>query len=286
MSMSQTDEFCREKAVKSGSSFYYSFLFLTPLQRQAITAVYAFCREVDDIVDECHDKDVAAQKLVWWQGEVERIFSGTPEHPIGIALKQTLEHFPLQKIFFHEILQGMTMDLQYQGYESFQDLERYCYCVASTVGLLAVEIFGFEDKDTLNYAKNLGIALQLINIIRDIGEDAARNRVYLPESELKQFSLTPQLILNKQYSENFFQLMAFQAKRAREYYQRALSYLAPKDTYKQRAGLIMAEIYLTLLKEIEKDNYPVLHQKISLTPLRKLWVAWKTHRWIKKKKTF
>jgi phytoene synthase len=286
MNIVDADKFCREKSAKSGSSFYYSFLFLTSIQRQAITAVYAFCREVDDIVDECHDKNIAAQKLNWWNDEVEQVFSGVPQHPIGLSLQQACRHFPLKKNLFQDILQGMQMDLQYQGYESFADLERYCYCVASAVGLLAVEIFGFEDEKTLNYAKNLGVALQLINIIRDVGEDAARGRIYIPENELTQFSLTPQTILAKQYSENFYQLMQFQAQRAKDYYQKALSDLPFQDIAKQHTGLIMAEIYHALLNEIEEDHYQVLHQKISLTPLRKFWIAWKTHRCLKKKKAF
>jgi phytoene synthase len=280
--MDISDKYCQEKAAQSGSSFYYGFLFLTPVQRQAIMAVYAFCREVDDIVDECTEKDIANQKLNWWNDEIERIFLEKAEHPIGIALQKARKQFLLKKEFFQEILCGMQMDLKYQGYQKFEDLERYCYCVASAVGLLSVEIFGFQDQKTLDYAKNLGIALQLINIIRDVGEDATRGRIYIPELELEKFSVNSQDILNKKYSDNFYQLMQFQATRAKEYYQKALGFLSAQDTLKQRAGLIMAEIYTTLLKEIEKSNYQVLHQKISLTPLRKLWISWKVERKLKK----
>jgi len=284
MNTSITDQYCQEKAFQSGSSFYYSFLFLPTLQRNAIMALYAFCREVDDIVDEYTDKEVAIRKLQWWSEEVQRIYSNNAQHPIGQALMQARTQFNLQKHLFEEILQGMKMDLDYQGYQTFDDLSVYCHCVASAPGLLAAEIFGYEDLKTLEYAKYLGLAFQLVNIIRDIGEDASRGRIYLPESELAEFSVSAEAILNKQYSENFKLLMQKQAKRARTYYEKALLSLPEQDKYKQRSGIIMAKIYFTLLDEIEKSNFQVLHQKISLTPLRKLWIAWKTARKLKRKK--
>ncbi len=281
--MDNSDQYCRNKAAKSGSSFYYSFLFLPPVQRQAIMALYAFCREVDDTVDECTDKDIANQKLEWWNEEIERTFEGMPQHPIGKALQAANTHFSLPQSLFVEILAGMKMDLSYQGYQTFEDLRLYCHCVASAPGLLAAEIFGFTEAATREYAKNLGIAFQLVNIIRDVGEDANRARLYIPEDEIAQFSLTPQDILEKKYSENFTALMQYQAKRARTYYQAALDMLPEVDKYAQRSGLIMAEIYFTLLLEIEKTNFKVLHQRIGLTPLRKLWLAWKTARRLAKK---
>lgn len=279
--MDISDHYCRQKAAESGSSFYYSFRFLPPIQQQAIIAVYAFCREVDDIVDECNDKDIAQKKLIWWSNEIERVFSGVPQHPVGKALCRALENFALQKSLFEEIIQGMAMDLTYQGYQNFDDLRLYCHCVASTVGLLAAEIFGFQQSHTLEYARSLGMAFQLVNIIRDVGEDASRGRIYLPETELAQFSLTASDILNKQYSDRFLALMQFQANRAKSYYKNALQVLPASDRYAQRCGLIMAEIYFALLEEIEKMDFQVLHQRVSLTPLRKLWIAWKTSRRIK-----
>lgn len=276
------DQYCKNKALRIGSSFYYSFLFLSPLQRQAIIAVYAFCREVDDIVDECMDKNIAYQKLAWWQEEIERVFLGKPLHPVGQALSAAKKYFSLQKHLFEEILQGTHMDLTYTGYQTFEDLRLYCHCVASAPGLLAAEIFGFKRPETLQYAKNLGIALELVNIIRDVGEDAARSRIYLPETELSQFSVSPQQILDKQYSKAFVKLMRYQATRAREYYQKALKILPLTDHYTQKNGIIMAEIYFTLLHEIEKMQFSVLHQRLALTPLRKLWIAWKTARKLKK----
>lgn len=276
--LDSANQYCREKAATSGSSFYYSFLFLPPEQRQAITALYAFCRSVDDIVDECSDKNIAQQKLAWWQAEITRVFSNVPTHPIGQALCAAKDRFPLQQLLFEEILQGMNMDVAYQGYETFEDLRLYCHCVASAPGLLAAEIFTYQNPDTQDYAKNLGIAFQLVNIIRDVGEDAARGRIYIPEAELAQFSLSSKDIFSKQYSENFLALMQHQAARAREYYKTALQFLPASDRKAQSSGLIMAEIYFTLLKEIEKLQFQVLHQRVKLTPLRKLWIAWRTSR--------
>lgn len=280
--MTAFHQYCQQKAAQSGSSFYYSFLFLPLEKRQAIMALYAFCREVDDIVDECHDKVVASQKLGWWHAEINRVFQGTPEHPVGLALQWARNQFSLPKNLFEEILQGMQMDLSYQGYQSFDDLRLYCQCVASAPGLLAAQIFGFQDPNTQEYAKNLGISFQLVNIIRDVGEDASRGRIYFPEEELAQFSLTPQDILAKKYSDNFKELMRFQTERARRYYQTALQALPSIDRKNQKSGIIMAEIYFSLLREIEKTEFKVLHQRIALTPIRKLYIAWKTARRLKR----
>jgi len=282
MKTHSADLYCRQKAVESGSSFYYSFLFLPSQQRRAIQALYAFCREVDDIVDTGLDRHVAEQKLAWWHTEVDRIFLGRPLHPIGRAIAEAHRQYTLDASFFREILQGMEMDLKYQGYATFDDLKVYCYRVASCVGLLATQIFGYEDTNTLEYARHLGIAFQLINIIRDVGEDAALGRIYIPEDELDQFSITTKDIFNKKYSKNFFALMEYHAERARLYYQKAHVILPMVDRSKQRSGLIMAEIYLSLLKEIERTGFQVLHQRIRLTPFRKLWIAWRTARKSKK----
>jgi phytoene synthase len=282
MKITSEDHYCRKKAAQSGSSFYYSFLFLPETAQQAIIAVYAFCREVDDIVDNGTDKAIAEQKLLFWHSEIDRVYAGNPQHPVGKALLTALKQFDLKKLLFQEILQGMQMDLQYQGYQTFEDLRLYCHCVASTVGLLAVEIFGTQNPQTLEYAKNLGLALQLVNIIRDVGEDAKRGRIYIPEEELNRFSVQANELATQQYSENFIALMQYQSARARTYYEKALQLLPTTDQYNQRSGLIMAKIYFCLLDEIEKSNFRVLDQRIALTPLRKLWIAWRTSRKIKK----
>lgn len=270
------DEYCQKKAAASGSSFYYSFLFLPPERRTAIMALYAFCREVDDVVDECHDPALASTKLLWWRQEVERIADGQPQHPVGQALQAAGKQFNLPRELLLEIIDGMEMDLQQSRYLDFKGLSLYCYRAASVVGLLAAEIFGFKNRQTLKYAHDLGMAFQLTNIIRDIGEDARRGRIYIPMDELKQFNVPAADILNGRYSENFTQLMNFQKERAESYYQQAMAQLPAEDKKAQRPGLIMAAIYRTLLTEIERENYQVLHQRISLTPIRKLWIAWKT----------
>lgn len=282
--MKNAQGYCRDKVAASGSSFYYSFMFLPPEQRASITAIYAFCREVDDIVDECTDKAIAKQKLLWWSTEVDRVFNGNPQHPVGIALYETIKRHKLQKQWFEEIIQGMAMDLQYQGYQTFDDLKLYCHCVASAVGMLAAAVFGYKNQTTLDYAKKLGIAFQIVNIIRDVGEDARRGRIYIPEEDLQAFGITPAEILelNIKHPERFKALLAKLATLARSYYTSALESLAKEDRAAQRSGLIMAKIYFSILDEIEKTNFNVLNQKIALTPLRKLWLAWCTWRAEKK----
>jgi phytoene synthase len=272
------DEYCEQKAAASGSSFYYSFRFLTPERRRAITALYAYCREVDDVVDETGDATVAAQQLDWWRGEVAAIYAGAPEHPVGKALVKVVRDFRLPQEQLLEIIDGMQMDLEQARYADFKALNLYCYRVASVVGLLTVEIFGYTDRQTLKYAHDLGIAFQLTNIIRDVGEDARRGRIYLPMSELEQFNVPAKDILESRDSENFQRLMAFQIERAQKYYDQALSQLPAADRKSQRPGLIMAAIYRATLHEVQADGCRVLTHRISLTPLRKLWLAVKT--WI------
>jgi phytoene synthase len=272
------DEYCQQKAAGSGSSFYYSFLFLPPERRRAITALYAFCREVDDIVDGAADPQVAATKLAWWRQEVGRLFAGDPQHPVSRALQPALAPFGIHAERLNEIIAGMEMDLTQTRYLDFAALERYCYHVAGVVGVLAAGIFGYSDPRTLEYAKNLGTAFQLTNIIRDVGEDARKNRIYLPMEDLQRFGVTAADLMQARYGEGFAGLMAFQAARARAHYAKAMAALPAADRRAQRPGLIMAAIYQALLAEIERDGFRVLTQRTSLTPLRKLWIAWKT--WI------
>jgi phytoene synthase len=270
------DEYCQRKAASSGSSFYYSFLFLPPERRRAITALYAFCREVDDVVDEGIDPQVAATKLAGWRGEIANLFAGKAQHPVTRALEPHRESFGLSAARLNEIIDGMEMDLQQTRYLDWTGLEKYCYRVASVVGLLAAGIFGYRDARTLDYAKNLGIAFQLTNIIRDVGEDARKNRVYLPVDELQRFGVPAADILQAKETPAFRSLMEFQAERARGYYERAMSSLPARDRRAQRPGLIMAAIYRTLLEEIQRDGFHVLTRRTSLTPLRKFWIAWRT----------
>jgi 15-cis-phytoene synthase len=270
------DEYCQKKAASSGSSFYYSFLFLPAERRRAITALYAFCREVDDVVDEGMDPQVAAAKLAWWRAEVANLFAGRPQHPVTRALEPHRDAFGLSAARLNEIIDGMQMDLQQSRYLDWTGLEAYCYRVASVVGLLAAGIFGYRDARTLDYAKHLGIAFQLTNIIRDVGEDARKNRVYLPVEDLQRFGVPAADLLQARESPAFRSLMKFEADRARGFYDSAMSALPAADRRAQRPGLIMAAIYRALLEEIQRDGFRVLTQRTSLTPLRKFWIAWRT----------
>jgi 15-cis-phytoene synthase len=270
------EEYCQQKAAASGSSFYYSFLFLPPERRRAITALYAFCREVDDVVDETSDPQLAATKLAWWRLEVANLFAEKPQHPVTKALGACKTEFSITAERLNEIIDGMEMDLTQTRYLDWPGLERYCYRVASVVGLLAAGIFGYRDARTLEYARNLGIAFQLTNIIRDVGEDARKNRIYLPMDDLKKFGVPASDILNAKETEDFRKLLAFEASRAKQFYEKAFQSLAPVDRRAQRPGLIMAAIYRALLEEIERDGFHVLTGKTSLTPFRKFWIAWKT----------
>ncbi len=270
------DDYCAQKAAASGSSFYYSFRFLPQERRRAITALYAFCREVDDIADDVTDHNVARAKLGWWRAEVANLFAGHPTHPVSKALLPATRHFQIDAVRLNEIIDGMEMDLTKKRYRDWEELHLYCHRVAGVVGQLSASIFGYSNPKTLEYAENLGLAFQMTNIIRDVGEDARRDRIYLPQVELDQFNVSQADILAANHSLQFQQLMAFQSARAKSLYNKAFEALLPEDRRPQRPGMIMSAIYRTLLDEIERDGFKVLNQRISLTPIRKLWLAWKT----------
>ena len=271
------EQYVQDKAAKSGSSFYYAFLFLPPPRRAAITALYAFCREVDDVVDEVTDAGVAALKLVWWRKEVASAFEGNPSHPVLKALMPAAREHGIAADHLLAVIDGCQMDLDRSRYLDFAGLAQYCHLVAGVVGEVAANIFGRTEASTLVYAHKLGLAMQLTNIIRDVGDDARRGRIYLPISELKQFEVKAQEILDRSYSDRFTSLMKFQAERAHRTYDEALEHLSDADRAAQKPGLMMANIYRTLLREIEGAGFQVLHQRTSLTPLRKLWIAMRTN---------
>jgi 15-cis-phytoene synthase len=270
------EQYVQQKAAASGSSFYYAFLFLPRERRAAITAFYAFCREIDDVVDEVVDPGVARTKLAWWQLEVAQSFAGKPSHPAMLALMPSTAAYGIEAHHLQSVIQGCQMDLEQNRYLDFPNLQRYCHLVAGVVGEVAARIFGQTDEGTTAYAHKLGLAFQLTNIIRDVGEDALRGRIYLPVNELQQFDVKAHEILKRQYSDRFTALMRFQTDRALATYDQAIAMLPPADRRSQKPGLMMASIYRTLLREIALDNYQVLHQRVSLTPLRKFWLAWKT----------
>ncbi|KNZ32082.1 MAG: phytoene synthase [Methylibium sp. NZG] len=271
------EQYVQDKAAKSGSSFYYAFMFLPPPRRAAITAFYAFCREVDDVVDEVSDPGVAATKLAWWRKEVASAFAGHPSHPVMKALLPLAPAHQIEAAHLLAVIDGCQMDLDQSRYLDFAGLQRYCHLVAGIVGEVAANIFGRTEPTTVTYAHRLGQAMQLTNIIRDVGDDARRGRIYLPVSELKQFDVKAQEVLNRGYSERFTALMKFQAERAHRLYDEAFALLPAADRSAQKPGLMMANIYRTLLREIEAANFQVLHQRTSLTPLRKLWIAVRTN---------
>ena len=268
-------QYVQDKAAASGSSFYYAFLFLPAPKRAAITAFYAFCREVDDVVDDMVDPSVAATKLAWWSTEVAKAFGGQPTHPVMQALMPLAPTYGIEQRHLQAIIEGCQMDLEQTRYLDYPGLQRYCHLVAGVVGEVAARIFGQTQPQTTEYAHRLGQALQLTNIIRDVGEDALRGRIYLPVNELQQFDVKAHEILKRTYSDRFTALMRFQAQRAHGLYDEALALLPAEDRRAQKPGLMMASIYRTLLREIEADNFQVLHQRIKLTPLRKMWLAWK-----------
>ncbi len=268
-------DYVQRKAASSGSSFYYAFLFLPAERRAAITAFYAFCREVDDVVDEISDPSVAQSTLAWWQKEVQQAFAGHPTHPVMHALMPHVKVYDIEAHHLLSVIEGCQMDLTQTRYLDFAGLQRYCHLVAGVVGEVAAKIFGQTDATTTLYAHKLGLAFQLTNILRDVGEDAMRGRIYLPIDELKQFDVKAQDLMQRQYSDRFTALMKFQAARAHSLYDEAMTLLPTADKRTQKPGLMMASIYRTLLREIEADNFQVLHQRVSLTPLRKLWLAWK-----------
>ncbi len=275
------EQYVQDKAAKSGSSFYYAFLFLPPPRRAAITAFYAFCREIDDVVDEIQDPGIAATKLAWWRKEAAGAFAGSPQHPAMKALMPHVVDYDIRLEHLMAVIEGCQMDLEQTRYLDYPGLQRYCHLVAGVVGEVASGIFGRSEPATIAYAHKLGQALQLTNIIRDVGDDARRGRIYLPISELQQFDVKAHEILKREkpwgYSERFTALMQFQALRAHALYDEAFALLPETDRRAQKPGLMMAHIYRALLREIEAEQFQVLHQRISLTPLRKLWIAMKTN---------
>jgi phytoene synthase len=274
-------QYVQDKAARSGSSFYYAFRFLPPPRRAAITAFYAFCREVDDVVDEMRDPGVAQQKLQWWRLEVRKAYDGQPSHPVMQALVPLADAHGIAPAHLNAVIDGCQVDLEQTRFLDYPALQRYCHLVAGVVGEVAANIFGRTQAQTVQYAHRLGLAMQLTNIIRDVGDDARRGRIYLPVSELQRFEVKAAEILERRapwgYSERFDALMRFQAERAHRLYDEALALLPEADRRAQKPGLMMANIYRTLLREIEAQGFRVLHQRTSLTPLRKLWIASRTH---------
>jgi 15-cis-phytoene synthase len=277
-------DYVQQKAAASGSSFYYAFLFLPAERRAAITAFYAFCREVDDVVDEVTDPGVAQTTLAWWRSEVAKAYAGEMNHPVMQALMPHARTFDIEPRHLLAVIDGCQMDLDQNRYLDFHNLQQYCHLVAGVVGEVAARIFGQTQAQTTEYAHQLGLAFQLTNITRDVGEDAARGRIYLPVNELQRFDVKAHELLKRgaapgtdeaDFHQRFKALMQFQCERALRCYDDALELLPEADRRTQKPGLMMASIYRTLLREIAADPLLVLTRRVSLTPLRKFWLAWK-----------
>ncbi|WNS83633.1 presqualene diphosphate synthase HpnD [Neisseria sp. DTU_2021_1001991_1_SI_NGA_ILE_055] len=271
-------DYCRQKAAESHSSFLSGFRFLSVEKRNAITVLYAFCRELDDVVDGCTDPNVAQITLNWWRSDLEKVFNNEmPEHPVHQALKDIRASFDLPKNEFEALIDGMQMDLEQARYGSFDELKLYCHRVAGVVGCLIARILGFSNPQTLEYADKMGLALQLTNIIRDVGEDARQGRIYLPIEEMQKFDVPANVIMQCKPTDNFAKLMQFQVDRARETYREAMLLLPAADKKSQKVGLIMAAIYYALLNEIDRDGAQnVLTYKIAIPSPRKKRIALKT----------
>ncbi|MGH7430237.1 MAG: presqualene diphosphate synthase HpnD [Candidatus Methylomirabilales bacterium] len=266
---------------KSRSSFYCSFLFLPRAKREAIYAVYALCRAVDDIADDPGDLEAKAERLKGWREELDRCYAGRPTHPITRALRDCLNRYPIPKGYFDEVIAGVEMDLAVTRYPTIADLAQYCYRVASVVGLICIEIFGYRREATKEYAINLGLALQLTNILRDLKTDGRRGRIYLPQEDLERFGYSEDDLLHCRYTPGFFPLMRFEADRARDYFRRAAESLPSEDRKNMAAAEIMGRIYRETLETIARKEFRVFEDRIALPRARKIGLALTT--WLKQR---
>jgi phytoene synthase len=260
-------------ASATGSNFYYSFLLLPGAKRRAIKNVYAFCRLLDDIVDEDQAGRDPYRELDQWREEVESIYQGMPSTQFGAKLLETVEEFDLPKQPFLDLVDGMEMDLKWHSYQTFSDLREYCYRAASAVGLICIEIFGYESIRTREYAVNLGLALQLTNILRDLKEDAARGRTYIPLEDLERFGYTEGDLRANQYNAPFIEMMRYEHSRARSYFDKAAASLPEQDRHSMFAAEIMAEIYREMLDQIPRIQYNVFRERLLVSRNDRLKIA-------------
>ncbi len=268
------NEYCKEKAARAGTSLHYAFLFLPLERRRAAIALHAFSREIGDTIAKTTEISVARVKLAWWRTQVDQLFAGQTSHPVMIALAPHVQPYGITAERMHAVIDGMETDLDQSGYPDWPSLQSYCWHAAGVVGEMAAGVFGYTDPGTLVYAEKMGLALRLTNIIRGVGDDARRGRIYLPADDMERFGVAPTDILNGRYTDQFLALMRFETQRARDCYREAMRMLPDADRRSQRPGLMMASIYHTLLDELERDQWHVLDQRIGLTPIRKFWLAW------------
>lgn len=267
-------ESAKNIAKDSKSSFYYAFNLLPESKREAMNVVYAFCRKTDDIVDESEDElDVKYEKLRKWRIEFERAFSGHSEFPLLNKLGKIISKFNIPLDPFFELIKGMEMDIQKDRYKSFDDLQLYCYRVASTVGLMCIEIFGYHHSSTKKFAVDLGIALQLTNILRDISKDAEKGRIYLPQEDLNRFKYSEEQLLSKVYNDQFRDLMIYESGRAKSYFNSATSHLDLDDKKTMFAARAMQHIYYKMLEKIIAADYDVFNNNIKVSKIEKVSIA-------------
>ena len=267
-------ESAKNIAKNSKSSFYYAFNLLPEEKRDAMNVVYAFCRKTDDIVDESNDpEDVKYEKLRRWRLEFERAFTGHSEFPLLNKLGKTISSFKIPLDPFFELIKGMEMDIQKDRYKSFDDLQLYCYRVASTVGLMCIEIFGYKHPSTKDFAVDLGIALQLTNILRDISKDAEKGRIYLPQEDLRKFNYSESELLAKVYNHQFKDLMIYESGRAKQYFNSATAHLDLDDKKTMFAARAMQHIYYKMLEKIIAADYDVFNNNIKVSKFEKIWIA-------------
>lgn len=257
------------------SNFYYSFSLLPKEERQAMNSVYAFCSYIDDIVDGSPNtnKELIMKKLDrlnWWEDEIENLYAGNSSKKIIAPFVKVINRFNIPKQYFLTLIDGVRRDLKQTRYETFEELKDYCYSVASVVGLISIEIFGYKYEETKSYAINLGYALQLTNIIRDIKVDKNRGYIYLPQEDLNRFNYSERDIFNESYNENFVEMMRFQSKRIREYYHKARHQLRPDERPTILSAEIMDAIYYRLLEKIELNEFNVYKKKIKVSNFHKI----------------
>jgi len=269
-------QYCKKKVLRDGSSLYYSLRFLPSKQRNALTALEAFYAEINNIRYECQDKQVARLKLQWWQEEIAQTFAGTAHHPVCQALSQVIYDNHLTEHYFQEIIQGLLLDLDVKYYATFEELEEHCKRTYSVLSLLSTHILGYQNESSLKYAEQLGIALQLTDILYELRHDLIKGRLYISQEDLKLFKVSTQSLFAGQLSETVTALFAYQTTRIRSYCSTAFEYLKKEDRFNQRSGLIRANLALATLQEVEKDGFQLFKHRIDLMPLRKLWIAWYT----------
>jgi phytoene synthase len=255
------------------SNFGVAFAVLPPAQRRAIRALHAWSRSVDDSVDETRDPSRARHALDRWRRDVELLYAGSPEEPVTQALRPHVDRFRIPRAYLEELVRGVEMDLTHARYSTFHDLAGYCYRVASVVGLICLHIFGDDEEHGRGYAEDLGLALQLTNILRDVGIDHARGRIYLPEDERRQFGYDEEALARSERSEAFLELMRYQVARARAFFASADRQAARLDRKKLFAAEIMGRVYRRLLDRIERSEFDVFQREIRVPKVERVWIA-------------